>query len=102
MVALAAPLPATIPSTLAAAVAYRRAGLVDWRVVGWSLAFGLPATALGAYLTRWISGGSLVRVTDVIIAGLGLRFLVFPGEGREVADEVRWYRLRLAAVALVV
>src|SRR3954453_22858833 len=51
VVAVAAPLPATIPSTVAASIPYRREHLVDKRVVRWSLAFGVPATALGALLT---------------------------------------------------
>jgi len=100
MIAVAAPLPATIPSTLAAASAYRRARLVDWRVVGWSLALGLPATAVGASLTRWVSGGVLLRATDVVIAVLGIRFLVAPGEGRETSGDVPCPCLRLALVAI--
>jgi uncharacterized membrane protein YfcA len=102
MVALAAPLPATIPSTLAATAAYWRARLLDRRVIGWSLAVGVPATAIGAYATRWISGEALVAATDVVIAVLGIRFLLFPGEGREVEERPTAFRLRLVAVAAVV
>jgi uncharacterized membrane protein YfcA len=42
-----------------------------------------------------------VRVTDVVVAGLGLRFLLAPGEGRRVAERPSRYRLRLALVATV-
>ncbi len=42
--AVASPLPATIPSTLSASYAYWRERLIDWRVVGWSAAVGVPAT----------------------------------------------------------
>jgi uncharacterized membrane protein YfcA len=101
IVAVASPLPATIPSTAVAFSAYRRSHLVDPQVVGWSLAIGVPATIAGAFLTRWISGTSLVTVTDVVVAGLGIRFLARPGEPREVVREPSWYRTRLAAVAAV-
>ncbi|MEO7369947.1 MAG: sulfite exporter TauE/SafE family protein [Ilumatobacteraceae bacterium] len=85
IIAVASPLPATIPSTLIASYAYARERFVDWRVVRWSIGFGVPATALGAFLTRWISGGALVRITDVILIGLGLR-LIFGTAGQPGAD----------------
>jgi uncharacterized membrane protein YfcA len=102
IVAVAAPLPATIPSTLAATAAYWRDRLVDSEVVAWSVGVGVPATVAGAYATRWISGDILVAITDVLVAGLGVRFLLFPGEGREVVRRPGCYRARLVAVAAVV
>ncbi|MGZ4769941.1 MAG: sulfite exporter TauE/SafE family protein [Ilumatobacteraceae bacterium] len=75
IVAVAAPLPATIPSTMVASYAYSRERLVDWRVVRWTATLGVPATVLGALLTRWISGGILVKVTDVVLVGLGIWIL---------------------------
>ena len=102
IVAVAAPLPATIPSTLAAGAAYWRAHLIDREVLSWSLAFGVPATIAGALATRWISGEALVRATDLIVAGLGLRFLLFPGEPGEIVIRPDHYRLRLVMVAVVV
>lgn len=76
IIAVAAPLPATIPSTLAASSVYWRARLIDWRIVRWSLAFGIPATIVGAIATRWIGGAILVKVTDGVLVILGLRFLL--------------------------
>jgi uncharacterized membrane protein YfcA len=76
IIAVAAPLPATIPSTLAAGSVYRKAGLIDWRIVRWSLAFGIPATVAGAIATRWIGGAALVTATDCLLVALGLRFLL--------------------------
>src|SRR5207249_4730770 len=82
-------------SALAASVPYRREHLIDPEVLRWSVGFGLPATVAGAMLTRWISGGILVRITDVMIAGLGLRFLLRPQEGRAAAPGApAGYRLR--------
>ncbi|APR75771.1 Hypothetical protein A7982_01117 [Minicystis rosea] len=101
IVAVAAPLPATIPGTLAAAWAYRRERLIDRQVLVWSLAFGIPSTAAGALATRWIDGVFLVQVTDVIVALLGLRFLIAPRAAEESIARPRGFRVRLAAVALV-
>ena len=100
--AVASPLPATIPSTLSASYAYWRERLVDWRVFVWSAAVGVPATIAGAYSTRWIDGSVLVTVTELLVVGLGLRFLLRPGDPHEVAVEPRAYRTRLVLVAAAV
>ncbi len=76
IVAVASPLPATIPSMLLAGYAYAEQRLVDWRLARWCIGFGVPATAIGALLTRWIDGGFLVKVTDVVLVGLGTRLLL--------------------------
>src|SRR5581483_6236551 len=101
-VAVAAPLPATVPSTLAASWAYARAHLVDRRILAWSAGFGLPATALGALATRWIDGELLVRASELVVAGLGIRFLLRPGSPTEKAAEAPPDRARLAVVATLV
>ena len=102
IVALASPLPAAIPSTLSASSAYRGTALVERRVVAWSLAFGFPATVVGALLTHWISGDLLVKATDLVIAGLGVRFLLRPGAPFGAAPTEPPSRARMAAVATVV
>jgi uncharacterized membrane protein YfcA len=76
IVAIASPLPATIPSTWLASRVYARTGDVDRRVVRLGLPIGIPATVAGALLTRWIPGGPLVIVTDVVILVFGLRILL--------------------------
>lgn len=103
IVAVASPLPATIPSTLAASWAYWREDFVDWRVVRWSIAFGIPATIAGAVATRWVSGGSLVKATDVVLMVLGIRFAL--GQRKRPTrrgDAPRDHAAVLAAVAVVV
>jgi uncharacterized membrane protein YfcA len=102
IVALAAPLPAAVPSTLAALRAYWHEQFIDRTVIGWSLAFGIPATVAGALATRWVGGPALVLATDVVIAGLGLRFLFGARRPAEVARRPDGYRTRLAAVAVAV
>ena len=102
IVAVAAPLPATIPSTMIASLPYHRERLVDRQVLGWSLAWGIPATVVGAVATRWVSGDVLIIITDVVILGLGLRFLLRPADPELLTSVVRHRRIRLVAVAVVV
>ena len=102
IVALAAPLPATIPSTLVAFSAYRRSHLVDRQVLWWSIAVGVPATVAGALATRWIGGGPLVAATDVVIVMLGVRLIVHPGDPPDVPQDIPGARARLVLVAAVV
>lgn len=94
--AVASPLPATIPATVVAADRYRRSGLVDGRLVLWSLAAGLPATVLGALATRWVSGEGLVLVSEVVLVGIGLRVLL--GRRAAAAFGERPSTARLVAV----
>ncbi len=102
IVALAAPLPATIPSTLVGFSVYWRSHLVDRQVLGWSIAVGVPATVAGALATRWIGGGLLVDITDVVVVVIGLRLMVRPGDPPDVPREIRGYRTRLVLVAAAV
>lgn len=76
MLAVASPLPATIPGTLVAYQRYRQRSLSDPRVIRWSLAVGVPATIAGAATSYWVGGGALVVVTDVVVALLGLRIVL--------------------------
>jgi uncharacterized membrane protein YfcA len=102
MVAVAAPLPATVPGTLVAADRYRRHDLIDRTVLRWSLLTGLPATVVGALLTRWVPGGALVAATDVVIAVLGLRLLVAPQDGSGSAGPLDADAQRRRTVAVAV
>jgi uncharacterized membrane protein YfcA len=102
IVAVASPLPSTIPSTLAASYAYWKEHLIDWHVFAWSAAIGVPATAVGAYATRWIGGEPLVIATEVVLTVLGLRFLLHPGEAHEKPPEIAGHRWRVIAVATAV
>ena len=74
----------------AAATPYWKARLIDWRVVRWSLAVGIPATVLGALATRWIDGGSLVLADRAAphrasASACSCR----PGDPHEVVDRAR-------------
>jgi uncharacterized membrane protein YfcA len=101
--ALASPLPATIPSTLAASRAYAEERMVDWTVVRWSIAFGVPATLAGSVATRWIDGSALVAATDAVLMGIGLRFaLGHRKRATRRGDAPRTSPPLLAVVAVVV
>lgn len=102
--AVASPLPATIPGTLVASLAYLKEGLFDKEVVCWTIGLGFPATALGAWSSEWVGGTTLLLLSNVVIAGLGLSFLVRPTAERNDLQPLsgpakRWLT---AAVALVV
>jgi uncharacterized protein len=106
-VAVAAPLPATVPGTLIASWAYWRSRLLDWQIVWWSIAVGIPATVLGSFLTRYTGARPLLVATGFLVLGFGISFLVAPREKRSSGasasenGDVRpsYWRLRLVLVA---
>lgn len=103
IVAVAAPLPATIPGTLAASRPYVKQRHFDRDVLVWSLGVGIVCTIIGAVATRWIGGDILVKVTDVVIAGLGIRFLVSPtAQHTTPPDQVSHRKARIIVVGAVV
>jgi hypothetical protein len=88
---------------MTASWAYWRHDFVDWRLVRWSLAFGISATIAGAFATRWVGGGPLITITDLVLIGLGVRF-VLPQRKRPTrrGDAPRDDAIFMAAVAVVV
>ena len=76
IVAVAAPLPATVPGTAVASLAYWRSRLVDRPVVLWSLGVGVPATALGALASQWVDGHLLLLATELLVIAIGARTLL--------------------------
>jgi hypothetical protein len=103
MLAVGSPLPAALPATLLASSAYRRRGFFDRSLVITSIAVGVPATVAGAIATRWVGGGALILLTEVLIVLLGVRLLLVPRD--HVAEEdvpARPDRLLVAIVAVIV
>lgn len=107
-IAVASPLPATIPGTLLASGEYWQSQLLDWEIVWWSIAVGIPATVLGSLLTKFTGAHILLVLTGFLILGFGLSFLFFPKEKKssEPSPDViegnlpSYWRLRLALIAL--
>lgn len=108
-VAVASPLPATVPGTFIASAEYWRSHLLDWQVFWWSIAAGIPATILGSYLTRFTGSEPLLIVTGLVVLVFGLSFLLMPRERENATIETvaetaahrpRHWHLRLVSVAI--
>jgi uncharacterized membrane protein YfcA len=84
--AVGSPLPAALPATLAAAGAYQRERMIDRRVARLSVAWGVPATVVAAIATRWIGGGPLVVLTELLVIGLGIRLAARRTGDHEAGD----------------
>ena len=76
LLAVASPLPATIPAALAGMITYVRRGQVEWQVARWSIYGGVPASILGATLSRHVGGKGLLIASGVVLALVGIRILL--------------------------
>lgn len=83
--ALASPLPATLPTLLSAAWAYRGKDLVDWRVTRLTILWGVPATLAGSFLSDYVGGHPLMILTGLMVLGLGVSLLLKGGEAKPAA-----------------
>lgn len=109
-IAVATPLPATVPGTFIASVQYWRSNLLDWPIVIWSIVIGVPATILGSYLTKFTGAAPLLVMTGLMVLGFGISFLVTSqSEGRSEAEEngpaaehPRFWVVRIVLVAAFV
>ncbi len=81
LIAIAAPLPATIPAAMVGMVAYIRRRQVDWRVARWSILGGAPATVVGSLLSRYVGGRALLVASGVVLGAVGVRILLPLPEG---------------------
>jgi len=75
VIAIATPLPAMLPASLAGASSYRRSHDLDWRTAKRTLAGAVPATIVGGALARTVGGHALLVLSGVLLAGLGVRML---------------------------
>lgn len=73
--AVASPLPATIPGAAVGAFTYVRSGEARWRAAGWSLVGGIPGTVVGALLSRLTGGSVLLVLSGLVLAAVGVRVL---------------------------
>ena len=106
-IAVASPLPATIPGTLIASAEYWQSRMLDWGIVWWSVGVGIPATILGSVLTKYTGARPLLIVTGLLVLGFGLAFLLSPREKRSAgssSDQLQenrppYWRVRLVLIA---
>jgi len=75
LIAVAAPLPATIAAAIAGAAAYVRRKELDRDVARWSILGGAPATVVGALLSGSVGGKALLVASGVVLAVVGVRIL---------------------------
>lgn len=73
LVAVASPLPATIPASVLAAVPYIRSGDSRPKAASWTLLGAVPATVVGALLSRRVGGDALLVVSGVMLVVVGIR-----------------------------
>ncbi|MDQ1397725.1 MAG: uncharacterized protein QOG64_2984 [Acidimicrobiaceae bacterium] len=103
LVAIASPLPATIPAAMAGAVPYARAGDARPKAAGWSLLGAVPATVVGALLSRLIGGGPLLVASGVVLVVVGVRVLLpIEQAARDAGTKRRQNRPMLVAAAAAI
>jgi uncharacterized protein len=87
--AVASPLPATIPASIAAAIPYVRGHEARPRAAGWTLLGGVPAALVGAYLSHLVGGQVLLMASGVMLAVIGWRLLRPDRSGALIAGAAR-------------
>jgi hypothetical protein len=97
--AIATPLPALLPASLAGAHRYLRAGNLDRRVATLAVAGGLPGTIVGALASALVSGSWLVLLSGFLLLVVGARVLLPDPAGHGARCDAR--RERTPAVVAV-
>jgi len=104
-------LPSILPSAVTGTLRYRRAGLVEWRIVAVSGPAGAAAAVGGSFLSRAVPGrGHLLMVATAVLlgfaavrAGLGRHEAVEPAEEEDQARPRRrvpgWRRAVIGLIA---
>lgn len=75
LVAVASPLPATIPAAALAGSSYLRSGDARPRAAAWSLVGGVPGTLVGAFVSRWVDGRLLLIASGLVLILVGARIV---------------------------
>jgi len=81
VIAIASPLPATIPAGLAGAWSYRRDGEVSTKLAGRAIAVGAPMAIIGALCSAAVPGTALLVLSAAVLLVLGARLAVPLAEG---------------------
>lgn len=99
LIALATPLPITIPIAITGGITYYRHGLVNLKVFFLCALAGTPGVVLGAMATRFVSGHGLMLLTSFFILLVGIRFLAtaLPIQRREAiaSHQSEWWQTTL-------
>jgi len=81
VLAVASPLPALLPSSVAGAREYFRVGMLDRRVAKLTILAGLPAVVLGAFVGQLVGGDALLVASGAVLLGVGVRMLLPSANG---------------------
>jgi uncharacterized membrane protein YfcA len=87
MLALATPLPVTLPTAVAGGLTYWRRGWVNGRAALWTALGGLPTVILGSELTAIMPGRLLMLLTGLFTLVVGIRVLRGPTSAEETGQE---------------
>jgi uncharacterized membrane protein YfcA len=109
-VAVAAPLPATVPGTFVASAEYWKLRLIDRQVVLWSVLIGVPAAVIGSWVTKYTGALPLLIITGFLVLSFGVSFIVSPREKGdnpvmeevEIKERPSYWHLRLVSIATFV
>ena len=85
MAAVVGPLPALLPGSAAGAWSYSKAGKVDWSVARRVVMGAFPATVVGAVVSRWVGGPTLLLLSGAVLLVVGVRIL---RPGTTIASDV--------------
>ncbi len=103
LIAIASPLPATIPGAAAGAVAYVRSGEARPKAAAWTVLGAFPAAILGALLSSAVGGPSLLIASGIVLAIIGWRVLQpIEASARELGTRRRQNRPLLVATAFAI
>lgn len=99
LVALATPLPATLPAAISGSFIYRKEGYLRFDVALRVLAAALPANILGAWIVQFVDGPIMMILTGIVLLYSAILFLrkgmkgraerkLAKAEGREAVEVV--------------
>lgn len=98
LIAVASPLPATIPAAVVGAVPYVKEGEARPPAAAWSLVGAIPATIVGALLSRVVGGAALLVASGVVLMVVGFRVIQpIPQAVRDIGGQRRQNRPFLVA-----
>jgi uncharacterized membrane protein YfcA len=75
LIAVASPLPATIPGAAVAAIEYVRSGEARPRAAAWTVLGAAPAAVVGALLSRTVGGPTLLVASGIVLVVVGIRVM---------------------------
>lgn len=95
VVAVASPLPALLPASIAGARRYLKSGNLDRRVATLAVVGGLPGTIVGAVASSFVAGSWLIALSGALLTVVGVRVLLPDPVGHADRCEARRSRTGL-------